>query len=166
VAKVCSKEKMPLALVSSNGFAYQFLSRTRNEAIPDKQVYLARSTKCREKTEQFWFVPENAPLDYEEIILAQKVNVKRLLGDFYDNPDSRLARKEFADNIKKFIEELKNNPKAEGFIIRNIKTKAVYLKKALQQIQKERIDRNRVQTLKKKIYESNFPEFITISVDK
>jgi hypothetical protein len=158
IARICSKHKtMPQALIDSVGFAFSFPGHTKYFQIPNDKVFFARYSKCGNKSEQYWFVPENTTLDYDEIILAEKVKVNRYSSE---------ARKEFTDNTKKFIEELKNNPKAEGFIILNIQTKNRYLQKALQQIQKEKIDKSRFQILRKKIYQTNLPEFMTVSVDE
>ncbi len=103
VARLCSKNKMSLSLVSSVGFAFQFFNGTRNQAIPDQNVYLARSSKCADKTEEYWFVPENTTLDFDEIILAKNVEVKRLIEDYHENPESQLAKKEFANNTKNLL---------------------------------------------------------------
>ena len=167
IARICSKhEKMSLALVDSVGFAYNLPSRTNYFQIPTDKVFFARYSKCGNKSEQYWFVPENTSLNYDEIILANRIKVNRLLSIQYKNPDSSEATKEFIDNTQKFIEQLKNNPKAEGFIILNIRTKKRYLQKALHQIQQEKLDKTRFQILRKKIYQTNFPEFMTVSVDE
>lgn len=37
-------------------------------------------------------------------------------------------------------------------------------KQALKQIQNEKIDKNRFQILKKRIYENYYPEFVTVTI--
>lgn len=165
IARLCSKSKMSVALVSSSGFAFKFLDVTRNQAISDQNVYLARSAKCGEKSEQYWFVPENTVFEYDEIILAENVEVNRLIESYHENSKSKSARNEFAENTKKFIKELQSNPKAEGFIIRNIKTRNRYFQQVLKQIKKEKIDIKRIQIVSKKIYRSYYPEFMTVTIN-
>jgi len=164
VARLCSNEKMSVALVSSYGFAFNFPDYGKYLQVPADRFFFARWSKCGSKSEQYWFVPENSKFEYDEMISAEKVQVNRWLGDYYDNPVSQPAENEFAENTKKFIAELKNNPKAEGFIIRNLKMKKSKLKKALQQIQNEKIDKSRFQILRKQIYESRYPEFMTVTI--
>jgi hypothetical protein len=164
VARLCSSDKMSVALVNSYGFAYDFPNNAKYFNAPINRFFFARWSKCPNKSEQYWFVPENSNFEYDEMISAEKVKVNRWLGDYYDNPISQPAENEFAENTKKFIAELKNNPKAEGFVIRNLKTKNSKLKKALRQIQNEKIDKSRFQILKKRIYESYFPEFMTVTI--
>ena len=164
VARLCSSDKMSVALVNSYGFAYDFPNNAKYFNAPTDRFFFARWSKCPNKSEQYWFVPENSNFEYDEMISAEKVEVNRWLGDYYDNPISQPAENEFAENTKKFIAELKNNPKAEGFVIRNLKTKNSKLRKALQQIQNEKIDKSRFQILKKRIYESYFPEFMTVTI--
>jgi len=166
VAKLCSKNRMSIALPTSNGFAFHFPLYTEIIKIPADKVYFARSSKCREKTEQYWFVPENTAIDYDEMVLAKNVKITRLLEDYYDDPDSQPARKEFADNTKQFINGLKNDPKAEGFIILNIKTKNPHFQEAMRQIRKQKLDKNRFRIVGKKRYETHFPEFMIVSINK
>ncbi|MEO7673515.1 MAG: hypothetical protein ABIU09_05495, partial [Pyrinomonadaceae bacterium] len=166
VARLCSNEKMSVALVSSNGFAFKFPDYGKYLQVPADRFFFARWSKCGSKSEQYWFVPENSKFEYDEMILAENVQVNRWLGDFYDNPVSQAAENEFAENTKKFIAELKNNPKAEGFIIRNTKMKNSKLKKALRQIQNEKIYESRIQIIKKQVYQSYYPEFMTVTLIK
>jgi hypothetical protein len=164
VARLCSKNKMSVALVTSNGFAFRFPWYGEIIKIPVDRIFFARSSKCGGKMEEYWFVPENTTIDYDEIILAERIKVKRLLGEYYENPNSVEAKKEFADQTKQFIEELKNNPKAEGFIIRNLETKNNYFRQALKQIQKEKIEKGRYQITRKKLYSTHFPEYMTVTI--
>ncbi len=168
VARLCSKNKMSVALVTSNGGASRFpwfAERfAENIKIPVDRIFFARSSKCGKRMEEYWFVPENTTIDYDEIILAERVKVGHWLGGYYENPNSVEAKKEFADHTKQFIEELKNNPKAEGFIIRNLGTKTNYFRQALKQIQKEKIEKGRYQITRDKLYSAYFPRYMIVMI--
>jgi hypothetical protein len=164
VARLCSRDKMSVALVDSHGFAFTFPEYAKSLQVPADRIFFARWSTCESKSEQFWFVPENSNFAYDEMILAERVRVNRLLVDSYENPTSQPAKREFAKNLKEFIAELKNNPKAEGFIIRNNGMSNRNLKIALEQLRNEKINENRFQILRKRIYESYFPEFMTVTI--
>ena len=164
VARLCSRDKMPVALVGSHGFAFTFPETAKHLGVPADRIFFARWSKCESKSEQYWFVPDNSDFEYDEMILAERVRVHRLLVGYYDNPISQPARREFAKNLKEFIAELKDNPKAEGFIIRNSGMRDRNLKAALQQLRNEKIDKNRFQILRKRVYESYYPEFMTVTI--
>lgn len=78
VARLCSKNRMSLALVSSAGFAFNFPWYAEIHRIPADKIYFSRSSKCGEKREQYWFVPENAAFYYDEMIPAKKSKGKAL----------------------------------------------------------------------------------------
>jgi hypothetical protein len=164
VARLCSNDKMSIALVGSNGFAFTFPEYAKHIGVPADRIFFARWSKCDGKSEQYWFVPENSSFEYDEMILAERVRVNRLLVGYYDNPLSRPAESEFAKNLKEFIADLENNPKAEGFIIRNSGMRNRKLKEALQRVRSEKIDKSRFQILRKRIYASDYPEFITVTI--
>lgn len=164
VARLCSRNKMSVALVASHGFAFTFPEYAKSLQVPADRIFLARWSKCGSKSEQYWFVPENSSFEYDELVLAERVRVHRLLVGYYDNPVSQPGKREFAKNLKEFIAELKNNPEAEGFIIRNGGMRNRYLKEALRQLRNEKIDKNRFQILRKRIYESYYPEFMTVAI--
>lgn len=173
VARICSKDKdILLALMSSVGFAYDFLSYTQFENIPNQQVFLAISSKCVGKSskifEEYWVVPRNTNLEYDEIILAEKVNAKRFLVGNYENYESQPARKEFNGYLEQFIKNLKDNPKSEGFIVSKWNSRKTNrnIQKVLQQIRKEKIDVNRVRVVRKKTFYDLYPELFTITINK
>ncbi len=103
IARLCSNEKISVALVNSYGFAYQFSSYAKYFQVPADRFFFARWSKCGSKSEQYWFVPENSSFEYDEMILAEKVRVNRWLVGYYDNPASQAAENEFAENTKEFI---------------------------------------------------------------
>ena len=164
VARLCSRDKMSVALVDSHGFAFNFPEYAKNLQVPADRIFFARWSKCESKSEQYWFVPENSSFEYDEMILAERVRVNRLLVGYYDNPLSQSAKGEFAKNLKEFIAELKNNPKAEGFIIRNSGMGNRNLTAALRHLRNEKIDKNRFQILRRRVYESFYPEFMTVTI--
>jgi hypothetical protein len=168
VARICSKQRMPVALVSTRGFAFQFLNDTRSQGVPDEKVYLARTSKCGGNIEQYWFVPENSNFQYDEIFLADKIPVTRLLIGYYEDAESKAAKKEFANNIKQFIEELKSNPDAQGFIVGvwNNKFVSRNIQKTLQQIKKDKDISRRTKIIRKKGFYTHYPELITVTIKK
>ena len=155
---------MSIALAGSAGFAFTFPEYAKNLQVPADKIFFARWSKCESKSEQIWFVPANDDIEYDEMILAERVRVNRLLVGNYDNPRSKPAKREFAKNLKEFIAELKNNPKAEGFIIRNTGMSNRYLEEALQQLRDEKIDKNRFRILRKRMYRSYYPEFMAVMI--
>lgn len=164
VVRLCSKEKMPLAFVSSFGYAYAILENAEYAKISAAKIYFARYSKCPQKTEQYWFVPENTDIDYDEIILAQKVEVKYFKEGYHEDRDSAAAKKDFADNTNKFIEELKNNQKAKGFVICNKDTKNRYVGNTLRRLKTDKINKGQFQLVIKKVYGTLFPEFMTVTI--
>jgi hypothetical protein len=164
VARLCSSGNMPVALAASHGFAYAFPETTENFQVSADRVFFARWSKCESKSEQYWFVPENSGIEYDEMIAAERVRVKRLLVGYYGNPVSQPAKSEFARNLKEFIAELKNNPKSEGFIIRNTGMSNRSLKEVLRQLRREKVEEKRLQILTKRSYRSYYPEFMTVTI--
>jgi hypothetical protein len=164
VARLCSSDKMSVALASSDGFAFIFPAHAKAFQVPAEKIFFARWSKCERRSEQYWFVPGNDDVEYDEMVQADRVRVNRFLEGNYDNPNSPSARNEFANNLKEFIAELKNNPKAEGFIIRNTGMRSRYLKQALQQLRIEKIDKNRFQILSKRTYQSYYPELMAVTI--
>ena len=161
VARLCSNDNMPLALAGSHGFAYAFPKSAENFQVPTGRMSFARWSRCESKSEQYWFVPENARLDYDEMIPADRVRVNRLLVSYYGSPISQPAKTEFAKNLKEFITELKSNPTTQGFIVRNIGMSNRTLEEALRQLRSEKV---RFQILRKRSYRSYYPEFMTVTI--
>lgn len=165
IVRLCSKSKLPAAILDSSGFAVGYFQSTKIYNLPEDKVFFATSSKCTLRTDEYWFVPENTTLDYDEIVLANKVKTEYFTEEYDEKREPQKAKKEFADNTKKFIEKLHNNPKAEGFIIRNQTTKNYYLQQTLQQIQKQHIDKSRYHIIKQKAYRSDFPELMIIFIN-
>jgi len=164
VARLCSSSNMPVALASSDGFAYAFPGYAEQFQAPPRRIFFARWSKCESKSEQYWFVPENGSLEYDEMIPAERVRVNRLLVSYYENPNFQPAKIEFAKCLKDFIAELKNSPKTEGFIIRNMGMSDRPLNEALRQLRKEKVGEKRFQILRKRTYRSYYPEFMTVTI--
>jgi len=162
VARLCSKDKMPAALAASSGAAYVLPEQAKNlQASPDR-MFIARWSRCESKTEQYWFVPANSSLEYDEMIPDERVRVNRLLVGYYDNPISQPAKTEFARKLAEFIAELKNNPQTEGFIIRNNGISKRQLEAVLQRLRQGQI--SRYQIVRKRGYSSYYPEFMTVTI--
>jgi len=155
VARLCSSDNMPLALAGSHGFAYSFPKSAENFRVPAGRMFFARWSKCENKSEQYWVLPENTSIEYDEMIPVERVRVNRLL------VNSRPAKKEFAKNLKEFIAELKNNPATQGFIIRNVGMSHRTLAEALRQLRNEKV---RFRIFSKRSYRSYYPEFMTVTI--
>ena len=162
VARLCSKHKLPAALANSPGAAYVLPDQAKNLQAPVERMFIARWSRCESKTEQYWFVPANSSIEHDEMIPAEKVRVNRLLVGYYDNPISQPAKSEFAKKLEEFVAELKNNPTAEGFIIRNNGISNREVEAVLQRLRKEQI--NRCQIVRKRGYSSYYPEFMTVTI--
>src|SRR5436853_2136058 len=100
VARLCSRDKMSVALLGSHGLAFTLPEYAKNLQVPTERIFFARWSKCESKSEQYWFVPENSVFEYDEMALAERVRVDRLLVGSYDNPTSQPAKREFAKNLK------------------------------------------------------------------
>ena len=109
-------------------------------------------------------MPENSAFRYDEMIPAKNVHVKRFIEDYHDNPASRVAQKEFSDNTRLFIDELKRDARAEGFIIRNLRTKNGGLQRVLKELESEKVDLSRIQTIRKTRYITYYPELMTVTI--
>lgn len=165
VAKLCSADAMALALVQSNGFAFRFPFYARTIGVPESSLYFARSSRCGRRSEQYWFVPKNQNVVYDEIFPVTKVRVTRLMESYFENPASRTAKEEFESNVSMFVEELEKNPTARGFIIQNLKTRSRYINQANKMIGRSAVAKHRIQLIKKKLYETDFPEFMIVTID-
>lgn len=170
VARICSGGKMSGALASSVGFPFYFFEAMKRWGIAPEQIYLARSSECLRKSkvvfDEFWFVPKDSNFRYDEIIPAEKVSFRRLYIGYYENEESLLAKKEFAGKTREFIDEMKNDLAAEGFIIVYGRNKFINrnLQKALKQIRSEKLSASRVRVVRKRGFYQHYPEFMTITI--
>jgi hypothetical protein len=73
VARLCSRDKMSVALASSSGFAFTFPEYAKNFQVPAERIFFARWSKCERKSEQYWFVPANDDIEYDEMVQAERV---------------------------------------------------------------------------------------------
>lgn len=162
VARLCSHDKLPVALANSSGAAYVLPDQAKTLQAPADRMFIARWSKCETKTEQYWFVPANSGIEYDEMIPAERVRVNRLLVGYYTNPNSQAAKSEFATKVKEFIADLKTDPQTEGFIIRNNGVSNREVKAVLQRLRKEQI--TRYQVVRKREYSSYYPEFMTVRI--
>ena len=165
IARLCSKEKtMAVALASSYGFAYSFPRYGTFFKTPSDRFYFARSSKCPNKSEQYWFVPPTENIDFDELIPAEKVSVRRWITADDHVAGRQATRKEFYKHLKEFIADLKKNPTALGFVIQNRKSSARFFKESLRQIRVEKIEKARIQVIRKDIYKTYYPEFISVII--
>jgi hypothetical protein len=109
-------------------------------------------------------VPQNSKFEYDEMISAERVRVNRSLVGYDEHPTSQPATAEFARILKEFIAELKNNPKTQGFIIRNTGVSNRNIEDVLRQVRSEKVEETRFQIVRKQIYKSYYPEFMTVTI--
>ena len=155
VIRLCSKDRLPLALASSNGFAFTFPTTASTQGLSLKNIYLTTYAGCARRAEEYWFVPKDGRIDHGEIISAESVTTKRWISSYY---------KEFQGQIRQFINEHKLNPQPSGFIIRNIGIRDSKFRYALKIIRGAKIEKNRFQIVDKRVYSSVYPEFMTVSI--
>ena len=163
IVRLCSLDKFSTAFVKAplnllKASAYNLF--TKRIIVSFEKIFIANSSKClgKEKFDfiQYWFIPDAATLEYDEIFPVNNIDYKSLWIDDYDfdsnkNKITSVQEKEFAENITEFTAQLKNNPKAEGFITyfshsRRIKRN---LEKIMTILGKENINLQRVKILMK-----------------
>lgn len=164
VARLCSKSKMSVALVSSPGFAYTLREYAERFEAPAGRIFFARWGKCDGRAEEYWVVPGKSRFEYDELTPIESVRVGRWLVGYYEDPSSRAAQAEFASNLSEFVAELKSDPRAEGFVISNVGTRGRGLREALRRLRAEKLGAGRFRVVKKRGYTSYHPEFMTVTV--
>ena len=158
IIRVCSADEFTDALVKSpvNPVAEILFG----SLVPTEKIFIAKSSACVKTVglvfNQYWFVPENSKLEYDEIISASNISYKTIDVDDYDNERRKYKRtnieeSRFAENITEFINELKNNPEAKGYIVYNSDNKTMKrnIEKVKALLGKENISLKRVKTLRK-----------------
>jgi hypothetical protein len=170
VARICSANDFGYSLASVSSLVAGFRRHTQNQRVPQDRIYVARYAKCEKKSKpvftQYWFVPENADFDYDEIVLAEKVVFKKfdvVMG--WDEKENSDNRKELAETVAEFKKELKKDSKIKGYIIisdeRKVKRNA---KKILKEFKKEQIDTSRIRIIKQEYYPRIYPEFLIVNI--
>lgn len=125
--------------------------------VPYEKIFIAKSSKCLGNSQvtfpQYWFFPDKITIENEEMFSIKEISYLTFNVWDYDFETSKKKtfqeqKKEFSANIKEFVEELKNDPKAEGFIVHN--SKNVTIKRNIQEVKrilvKEKINSQRVKT--------------------
>jgi len=163
--------KLIIRICSANEFSTAFIKAPLNPLaasqynqyrllVPYEKIFIANSSKCFEGLKfvfnEYWFVPKENTLEYEEIFPVNSINYKSFVVDNYDYTSDELKEKslqaqnkDYEDNIGEFILELKNNPKTEGFIVHNSKNKRIRrnFEKVNTILKKENIGIQRVKTV-------------------
>lgn len=195
IVRMCSSEDFYTAFVKTSQSPFAASNYNRFYIIvPYEKIFVAKSSICREKYQfvhnEYWFVPADNMLEYEEIFPVNKISYENFsIGKIYDFKNDRYEKKslktkekEFAENITKFINELKSNPKTIGLIVHNSKGKKLKrnIEKVKTILEKENINSGRIKTVKDSKLEENkkgklvlvkddgdsFPSLITIAVEK
>jgi hypothetical protein len=157
VVRICSSDDFLTALIKA---PFNPLWGNYTAFVPDEKIFISKSSKCLDErkfvSNQYWFVPDKITLEYDEIFPVKDIFYKDFDVDDYDfNTNKRLKtsveEKEFTENINKFIKELKDNSKAEGFIVHNSKNETMKrnVAKVTKLLEKENISSQRVKTVLK-----------------
>lgn len=163
VIRLCSKSGLPTALVRSNGAPYQIKSQNTFQFYSEK-IFFTTFSKCTSGFEQYWFLPPGVSIAYDEIILANNVDSWRWVESYHPNPTSSDAVKEFRDNLEEFIERLRLETHAQGFVIQNLRTDKKQVDRTYRQITRAGLNIDRVKLIKKKEYQSYYPELMVLTV--
>jgi len=165
LVRLCTKNGLAEALATSNGAAYQFFDVNAFYLPPDRS-YLATYDNCPNRSEQVWFLPSNSRIPVTTEIRADKIETWRGIEDYYSNFGSAAARKEFRDHLIEFLRRINDDPKAQGFVISNIGTRQAWVLDIAKNVARYRADRKRIHYIKKRQYETHFPEFLVISINQ
>ncbi len=133
IIRICSSEDFATAFVRSvfnplsasnyNGF-------TRSIIVPYEKIYIAKASKCARKDKvvftQHWFVPDKNTLETDEMFPVNDISYKAFSVNDYNYKSGKgksksEQNKDFKDHIREFVDELKTNPAAQGFIVHNSK---------------------------------------------
>jgi len=166
IARICSSDPFPRAFVTSWGFAFSLPEYAGYLKIPADKIYFATYSRCGRRSEQYWFVPDNAVLDYDEKISSEQVEIRRWLNGYRDKPTSEDADAESFRNTRQFVIALKSNARAEGFIVLNSGVRQSKLNTAMRHIRRTGIDKERFRIVRKRAYQSYYPEFMVITINQ
>lgn len=164
-----SEGKLIVRICSLDGFSAAFIKAPLNPLaanrynqyrllVPYEKIFIANSSKCMKGTKfivnQYWFVPDGNTLEYDEIYSVNNISYKNFYVsdyDFSNNKEKSLTEqnKEFAENVEEFTSQLKNNPKAEGFIVHCSKNRKMKrnIENVLVIAKKEDINVERIKTI-------------------
>ena len=158
--RICSSDNFSAAFIKSplNPLAASNYNRFGRIIVPYEKIYIANSSRCHRQSKfivnEYWFTHDTNTLEYEEIYSVKNIYNKTFTVDDYDfNPNKRrnttAEKKQFESNVNDFVNELKANPKAEGFIVHNSKNKTMNrnIEKVTLFLQKEKINLRRVKTV-------------------
>ena len=149
IVRICSSDEFSTAFIKAplNPLSASYYNQFRL-LVPNEKIYIARSSKCLGKNKyvhnQYWFVPDRNTIEYEEIFPVNDIYYKSF------------ETGEFDENLKTLIKELKNNPKANGFIVHNSSSRKLKrnLEKVKRLAQNEALDVKKIKIVKKVRLES------------
>lgn len=161
IVRICSSGDFSTAFVKAPldpVAASRYNLFTKRIIVPYEKMFIANSSKCFEKEKfvynQYWFVPNDNKIEYDEIFPVESISYKVFYVEDYDYETNKQKtfesqNKEFTKNVSDFINELKNNPKSEGFIVHNSKNKRMKrnIEKVYNILKRENINLQRVRTI-------------------
>lgn len=154
IVRICSSDEFPTAFIKAplNPLSASQYNQFRL-LVPNEKIFIARSSKCLGKGKyiynQYWFIPNRNTLEYEEIFPVNSISYKMFLVNEYESSNIGRLKDEFAKNVEDFLNELKNNPESEGFIIHNSKNKRMKrnIEKIISLVKKAGGDLNKIKTV-------------------
>lgn len=183
VVLICSNDEFLTAFVSTTLNPLAVGQYLRWSLIPEEKIFIARSSNCIGKSKnsfnQYWFVPGEGTLAYEEAFPAENIAFKKFqvdneykwFGDEQKIVETESTKKHFIENITEFIKELENNLNTKGFILSfsNNKRMKRNLEKVKQSLKDKKIDMNRIKIINpKKDFSDDsgrlYPSFATLSI--
>jgi hypothetical protein len=121
--------------------------------VPYEKIFIARSSKCSGSEKhiynQYWFVTDKNTLEYEEIFPVNNISYKVFILYEYESKSDKQSENEFTKSVKEFINELKNNPKTEGYIVHSSKNKRMKrnIEKIKSFVKKEGVNLGQIKTV-------------------
>lgn len=164
VARICSTNAMPVALARSSAVVHRLPDQANHFRIPAERVFFARSSKCNRGNEEYWYVPGPVNIEYDDIVLSQKVRMDRWLVDYDAKAFSPSAQNEFMKNVGEFVAAMKKNSKTEGFLVRNTRTRNQQVQAVLKQLQRDGFVKQRLRMLRGR-GDYYYPGLIAITVN-
>lgn len=194
VVRICSSENFSTAFIKASVnplAASSYNDFTKRIIVPDEKIFVANSSKCSEKQKfvfnEYWFVPNNLTIDFDEIYNVKNISFQSWWINEYNSEKNKRKSfaelsKEFNENLNEFVEKLKSDSNVEGFIV--FSSKNTQIKRNIQRVydilKKEKVNSLRIKILKdvrwhpdkngkmkpQKVDNSNFPTLKILTIKK
>jgi hypothetical protein len=153
IVRICSSDEFSDAFVKSSLNPLTIANYGFYQVLTPERVFVARSKNCLFEKKflqsQYWFVADKIDLEYDEIYSARSIYYKDFEIYEFDAKDRRKLKREFDENLEKFISELKNNPQAEGFIVHNSTNRKMkrHIEKVQSLLRNQSVNLGRIKTV-------------------